>query len=134
MGTQNTFGLYYSGTYIPFKCTITAITQGTTTVVTTSVNHGFVVGNQVQFNIPEQWGIFQLNGLKGLILSITSNTITVNIDSTKFDAFITPVVVSPTVVDTPEVIPIGDQNTGYLLPGGSAPTLQIPGTYRNTYP
>jgi hypothetical protein len=74
-----------------------------------------------------------MDGLKGLVLSITSNTITVNIDSTQFNSFSTPTVILPNVVDNPQVIPIGDQNTGYQYVG-CHPPLQIPGTFRNTYP
>lgn len=134
MTTQSNFGLYYSGTYVPFACDISGVALGQTTMITTSVNHGFIVGNEVTFLIPRLWGVSQLNGLKGLVLAFTNNTITVNIDSTMFDAFITPTVTLPVVIDTPQVLPVGDQNTGYVLPGGSPPPLQIPGTYRNTYP
>ena len=135
MTVQSNQGLYNSGTYIPFTCDITAITPSSqTTIVTTSVDHGFIVGNQVQFLIPVQWGIQQMNGLKGYVLSFTPDTITVNIDSTFFDSFVTPSVSLPVVIDIPQVIPIGDGNVGYITPNVSKPALQIPGTFRNTYP
>ena len=134
MSVVSNGGLWNSGTYIPFLCNIIAISQGQTTVITTAIDHGFVVGNQVQFVIPRQWGISQLNNLKGYVLSLTSNTITVNIDSTLFDPFVTPIVVLPLVVDQPQVIPIGDGNIGYLQTNINDPVLQIPGTFRNTYP
>lgn len=127
-------GLWYSGTYIPFTCNITAVNNGQTTVVTTDVNHGFIVGNTVQFSIPKQWGERQLDGLKGTVLDTTANTITVNIDSALFDAFSTPTVTLPTVIDPAQVLPVGDYNIGYLAADISNPFLQIPGTYRNTYP
>jgi hypothetical protein len=135
MTVQSNQGLYNSGTYIPFLCDITGITSSAQqSVVTTAVTHGFVVGNQVQFLVPQQWGMVQMNGLKGLVLSITSNTLTVNIDSSQFNPFITPSVTLPVVIDTPQVIPIGGQNTGYVTPNILQPVLQIPGTFRNTYP
>ena len=127
-------GLWDSGTYIPFKCNITAITQAQQAVITTAVNHGWVVGNLVQCVIPKEYGMRQLNGLTGIVLAITDDTITVNIDTLKFDAFAIPVVSSLTVLDPPEVIPIGGDNTGYVTPDISDPALQIPGTFRNTYP
>jgi hypothetical protein len=127
-------GLYNAGTFIPFKCNVTGVTRGTSTIVTTDVNHGFITGNQVQFSIPKVWGMVQLNGLKGIVLSFTSNTITVNIDSTFFDPFVTPSVVLPVVIDSAEVLPIGDQNIGYSVVAGMSPSLQIPGTFRNTFP
>lgn len=134
MTFQSNHGDYFSGTYIPFGCNITAIARGETTTVTTSVNHGFVVGNQVQFVIPKQWGISQLNNKTGYVLATTSNTITVNINSLFYDAFVTPVVVPPAVIDNAQVMPIGDANTGYVTANVNQPVLQIPGTFRNTYP
>lgn len=134
MTIVSNFGLYNSGTYIPFKCNISSISQGSSTVVTTSVDHGFIVGNQVQFSIPKAYGMTQLNGKKGLVLSFTSNTITVNIDSSSFDPFVTPSVIPLIIYDPAEVLPIGDQNVGYSVVAGVAPSLQIPGTFRNTYP
>jgi hypothetical protein len=40
----------------------------------------------------------------------------------------------PTVIDQPQILPVGDGNTGYITPNVSDPALQIPGTFRNTYP
>ena len=134
MTVQSNFGLYNSGTYIPFTCNITGVANGVTTVVTTAVDHGFVVGNTVQFSIPKQWGIVQLDQLKGFVSEITSDTLTVLIDSSAFNAFVTPVVVLPVVIDQPQVIPIGDMNTGNINAAITPASLQIPGTFRNTYP
>jgi hypothetical protein len=135
MSIVSNFGLWNSGTYIPFTCDIAAIAQGQTTIVTTDVDHGFVVGNTVQFVIPMEFGMRQLNKLVGLVLSITADTIQVNIDSLGFDAFIAATPPNPIIVYSPaQVLPVGDGNTGYVLPGGVKPTLQIPGTFRNTYP
>lgn len=134
MSTQSNLGLYNSGTYIPFKCTITNVTSSNQqTVVTTSVDHGFVVGNVVQFFIPSQWGMTELNNLKGDVFGITSNTITVDIDSSEFTPFITPVVTLPNIVQSPQVVPVGDVNYGNYAPG-RLPNLRIPGAFRNTYP
>lgn len=134
MTVVSNFGLWSSGTYIPFTCDISEVTQGQTTVVTTSTDHGFIVGNTVTFSIPKQYGMRQLNGLKGYVLSTTSDTLTVNIDSSLFDAFSTPVITLPTVIDPAQVLPVGDGNSGYQVANVSNPSLQIPGTYRNTYP
>jgi hypothetical protein len=133
MTVRSNFGFYNAGTFIPFVCNITAVTRGLPTFVTTDVTHGFVVGNTVYFSIPPQWGIPQLNGLTGLILAVTSNTISVNIDSRNFDAFVTPIVTPPQVINAAQVLPVGDQNSGYSV-GATTPPLQIPGTFRNTYP
>jgi len=134
MSNQSNFGLYNSGSYLPFTCTITNITSSNQqTVVTTSVNHQFVIGNEVQFYIPPQWGMRELNNLKGTILNTTANTITVNINSSLFSSFVTPVVTLPNIVQSPQVSPIGDFNYGTQTPGTN-PNLQVPGSFRNTFP
>lgn len=94
----------------------------------------FVVGNEVLFSIPKQWGIQQLNNLTGLISAITSNTFTVNINSQFFDPFVTPVVVLPVVIDPAQVMPAGNQNYGTLTSNILEPNLLIPGSYENTFP
>jgi hypothetical protein len=135
MTVVSNFGLWNSGTYIPFTCDISSIAKGATTTITTSTDHGFVVGNSVQFVIPKEYGMRQLNKRVGYVLSITSDTLEVNIDSANFDAFVIPTPVSVIIVlDPAQVLPVGDNNTGYQTPGNSTPTLKIPGTYRNTYP
>ena len=135
MTVVSNFGLWNSGTYIPFTCNITSIAQGATTIVTTAVDHGFIVGNTVQFVIPKEYGMRQLNKLVGLVLAITSNTLEVNINSALFDPFVVPIPSSVIIVfDPAQVLPVGDGNTGYITAGSQPPALKIPGTYRNTFP
>lgn len=115
--------------YTPYLCYLSGVVTGNPTTITVTQTHAFVVGNEVQFLIPKQWGIQQLSGLTGIVTSVTSNTFIVNIDSSVFDPFITPVVVLPLVIDSPQVVAIGDTNTGSLVPGGQAPPLDIPGSF-----
>lgn len=129
-------GLFNSGTYYPFTCDISSVSQGLTTTVTTTIDNAFKVGNQVSFRIPPQYGMTQLNGLKGYIISVPSaNQIVVNIVSTNFDAFSVPTVTPPTVIDPAQVVAIGDSNTGSQSPGSVYPIPNtIPGAYYNTFP
>ena len=84
-------GLFDSGTYFPFVCDLESVTQEMDALITTTEDHGFVVGNEVQFQIPPQWGMRQLNGLKGLVLTIPADDqFTVDIDTSTFDAFVVP--------------------------------------------
>lgn len=132
MSTQNNLGLYETGTFYPYICDIEAISQGANTIVTTSIDHMFVIGNQVQFFIPKQWGITQLNLLKGFVIDVpASDQITVNIDTSTFNAFVTPS--GPAIVDPAQVSPIGDGNSGNLSPGGiPVSPNQVPGAYNVT--
>jgi len=73
---------------------VTAVSQATQAVVTTSVNPGnyYVAGMKVHFSIPYGFGMYQLNGLTGTILSVdqTNYQLTVDIDSSAFSAFAFP--------------------------------------------
>lgn len=130
------FGLFNSGTYEPANEDITSISQATLALVTTATDHGFVVGNQVQFLIPPQWGMLQLNGLKGFVTSIPlSDQIEVDIDTRSFDAFVTPTPPMFVVIDNAQVSSVGDNNFGPLSPGGVVvlPTT-IQGAFTNQPP
>jgi hypothetical protein len=67
---------------------ITAISQGQTTTVTTAQNHDFSPGQIVSFRVSKPYGMVEINNLDGLILSKTDNTITVDINSLNWTAFV----------------------------------------------
>lgn len=130
----------YPDLYLPGNRYITAITSsGVNTVVTTSVNHNMVVGQEVTFTIPPQWGMTQLDQaalaalnpqIKIYVISVTANTLTCNIDSSAFTAFAYPTsAVAALGMTFPQVTPIGDQNSGGLAPGGVLTNLYIPGAF-----
>jgi hypothetical protein len=97
--------------YYPRRRYITKITQASQAVVTLSVTHGYQVGQIVRFTVPSQYGMYQMNGLQGTIVAInttttTGNTITVNINSSAFNAFAFPA--TGAVPFSPaEVVPVG---------------------------
>lgn len=64
---------------------ITNITKAAQAVITTSVAHTLLTGQYVY--IEGVSGMTQINGLVGVIQSVTSNTLTVNIDSTNFSNY-----------------------------------------------
>lgn len=115
-----------SNRYRPFVTGISAITPvGHSTLVTTDEDHGYVIGNEVTFQIPKEWGMIQLNGLSGFITAITDDTITVNINTSNFDAFVVP---GSSHVSPAQVIPAGDLNYGYQSAGNVQPQfITIPG-------
>ena len=125
-------GLFDSGTYTPFACDITAVTTGTATEITTSQDHAFVVGNLVQFFIPSDYGMTELNKRKGFVISVPSDTeIEVDLDSRSFTPFSVPA--SPT--QPAQVLSAGDQNYGDLSPGGTPVIPQtVPGSFINVRP
>lgn len=82
----------YNPIYYPTKRLITKVTTGTTTTIVFSVTHGYVAGMKLQFLVPVEYGMTQLNGLVGKILSVNTatNAVTVDIDSSAFTAFSFP--------------------------------------------
>lgn len=91
---------------------ITAISQATQAVVTTSVDPSqyYVVGMKLHFSVPFSFGMTQINGLTGTITAINAAayTMTVNIDTTAFTAFAFPSsTASPTAQLFATVAPAG---------------------------
>ena len=103
------------------------LSSGATTVITTFIAHAFVPGNTVLLLVPFVWGMYQANGLVVTILSVTFDTITVDLDSSSFNLFSTP----GTSPDMAQVVPNGDVNQGFLSPGGVEPKQQtVPGGFQ----
>jgi len=73
---------------------ITEITQALNAVVRTSVNPAryYVEGMLIHFSVPQSFGMTEINGLTGKILSVdsTNYTVTIDIDTTGFTAFAFP--------------------------------------------
>lgn len=131
----------YPFLYLPGVNFVSAVTTGTTTTVATTTSHNFVVGQEIAFRIPSQWGITQLNSLPnntvpgspiyGYVTSITNNTTFVcNINSTGYTAYANnPTVAQVPGLSFPQVLAVGDVNTGgtpysggALYPSPSFPT------------
>ena len=114
----------YPYLYFPGVSYISAITTGTTTTIDTTHAHNLVVGQEVAFRIPTEWGTYQLNSLPnttipgspiyGYVVSVTDyNTVVVNINSTSYTAFNS----NQTFANFPgqffpQMVAVGDVNTG----------------------
>lgn len=74
----------------PQKAYINAIavaSDPTQATVTFTADHDFTIGEIVSFRVRSQFGMYQINNLKGVVLATTSDTITVDIDVSGWDAF-----------------------------------------------
>lgn len=99
--------------YYPRRRFITAITQAASAVVTTSVDHGYTVGQNIRMNVPAIFDMIQMDGLTGTITAVTASTFTINIDSTAFTAFAFPVAAE--IPFTPaEAVPFGEDTAQAL--------------------
>lgn len=78
--------------FYPRNRFIVNLVRGATTVITTSVSHGFNVGQKIRLIIPEEFGSVQLDNLSGVVsaVDLVNNTFTLNIDSTNATAFTFP--------------------------------------------
>ena len=92
--------------------TIESITQAYPMVVTTVRNHGYVAGMMVRFLIPPSFGMIELNAVNAQVISITSDTLTIDVDSTNFSSFSYPSPF-PSAFTPPSVIP---NSSGPYLP------------------
>ena len=116
--------ILYPYLYFPGQTFIAAITLGTTTTIDTTNAHNFVVGQEVAFRIPSQWGTVELNSLPnipipgspiyGYVIAVTDfNTVVVSIDSSAYTAFTTnQTVASVPGLSYPQIVAVGDVNTG----------------------
>ena len=107
----------------PRKRYITAITQAASAVMTMSVTHGYVVGQKVFISVPTGYGMTEMDGLTGEITAIntTTNTITVNINSSAFTAFAYPTSANASLYSKPHIVPAGEVAT------------ILTGAYRSSY-
>lgn len=88
--------------------TITSITQANPCVITTSQPHGYSTGFNVRVTFPfpysNSFGMYQINGLSGLITVLSPTTFSMPIDTSNFDPF-----VIGTTLQNAQVIPIGQE-------------------------
>lgn len=132
-GTPRVKKVLYPYLYFPGQTFISAITTGTTTTIDTTDAHNFVVGQEVAFRIPSQWGTVELNSLPnnltpgapayGYVIAVTDyNTVIVNIDSSAYTAFNSnQTVASVPGLSYPQIVAVGDVNTGGVqISSGSA--------------
>lgn len=111
---------------------ISAVTLGKTTLVTTTTNMDYVIGQLVRLIIPKTFGCVQLNEIDGYVLSIPqSDQVEIAIDSSRNVNQYTS-----SAADTKaQILAVGDVNTGIISSTGrNIPTTNIPGSFINISP
>lgn len=119
--------------YQPSRFVISAVTLGPTTLVQTTENHNYVIGQEIRLIIPSNFGCFQLNEVKGFVLSIPNpNQVVVSIDSSvNVDQFIS----GTATTASPQILAIGDVNTGTTNTQGRINNITfVPGSFINISP
>lgn len=102
--------------FVPHLRFIANMTAVANSVVTTTVNHGYSVGEEVTFLIGSTNQMVEANGLTATVTATTASTITTDLDASAFTAFrfptaaqaagtqYTPAMVIPAGMDTAQAI------------------------------
>lgn len=119
--------------YQPSQFFISNIVLGWTTIITTTTNHNYVIGQECRLIIPTVFGCYQLNQQLGYVLSIpSSNEVELSINSTKSDSFIASSITFPSVA---QIIAVGDINMGATNSQGRINNITyIPGSFIDISP
>lgn len=120
--------------YIPSRFVIEDLALGITTLVTTTEDHNYVIGQECRLLIPSAFGSFQLNEVKGAVVSIPqSDQVELTIDSSiNVDPYIASSETYPSVA---QIVAIGDFNSGAINASGRIQNkTYIEGSFKNISP
>lgn len=92
--------------------TIASITQSNPATLTTTSDHNYVAGMNVSFLIPKAFGMQELNKFVVQVLTASTNTLILNVDTRQFSPFAYPSPL-PTAYTPPSIIP---NSSGPFLP------------------
>ena len=123
--------------YKPKVFVISGISVGITTIVTTTLDMDYVIGQLVRLTIPSKYGSRALNEVDGYVLSIpTTNSVEIDINSLGTDPFIASPTFLPFQSRTlPQIMAIGDINTGAINATGRLNTgTFLPGSFLDISP
>ncbi len=117
--------------YLPRRFVISDIELGQTTTITTTEDMNYVIGQQIRLLIPSGFGCYQLNQKTGYVIDIpAADQVVVDLDSSvnvnEFTSSSNP--------NQPEIIPIGDINSGTTNLGRTNNNIFIPGSFINVSP
>lgn len=94
--------------FYPKRRFISKITKAAAAVITTTVSHGYTVGQSVRLQVPSVFGMTQINELTGKVTAVAASTITTDIDSTAFTAFAWPLTAAVPFTHA-QVVPVGEE-------------------------
>lgn len=122
----------HSDYFKPSQFFISDITLGTTTIITTSTDVNYVIGQLIRLIIPKSFGSIQLNNQQAYVISLpAANQVELDIDSSSgVNTFI-----NSSATTKAQIMAIGDINTGTINSSGRRSNgTYIPGTFINISP
>jgi len=102
-----------SPTYQPAMRLISSISKAVLAEIKTTFDHDFVSGTIVRIHMPrtDVYGMPQIDKLSGAITVTGTDTFTMDIDTTLFQALVIPTPIPAHTQSYPYVIPIGQINS-----------------------
>ncbi len=109
---------------VPDLFYITGITNAQQAVTTFSAAHNYTNGEWISFRVSSPFGMVQINNQKGLVVNNDTFTVTVNIDTTQYNAF----VYAGTNVQIPAIcVPVASG----IIPNSVPPTINLQDAFDN---
>ncbi len=109
--------------FVPKYFLIQSIDKGINTVITFTEDHDYVVGEYVSFRCSRENGMREINDQRGKVLALTSDTITVDIDSTNYTDFMFDLEV--------QIIPVAVPVASGTVPGEYVSTVILDDCFDN---
>lgn len=114
--------ILFPSVYLPRIRFLSGITQAVNPTLTFSVNHGYVVGEQLRVHCSSQFGADEVDGLDATVLTVPSaSTVTVDIDASQTTFAFPTSAVASAGVSFPHTCPIGVEPTAVVPANLSAP-------------
>lgn len=110
----------------PRYAQIDAITKALNAVVTFTDDHDFTDGEIVSFRVTKDFGMFEINNLRGRVLEHNDTMITVDIDTSTWTAFTTAMLDDPGT--TP---PVCVPSSSGIIPNQSVPQTSLEDAFDN---
>ncbi len=120
----NNWNYTYSD-YTPYILPIVGVTNASQATIDYGTVHPYSTGEYLSFRVSKPYGMVELNNLRGKVLSLTSTTVTVDINSNNFNTFIYPPIGE---VIVPAVsVPAGSG----VIPGSNPSTVNLEDSFDN---
>lgn len=104
--------------FVPPLAYLSGISNALQAVATFTDPHGYTLGELISFRVSRPYGMYEINNRIGLVLALSTSTVTVDIDSLGFTPFIYPVSGKNT---PPITVPAGSG----VIPGSNPSTVNL---------
>jgi hypothetical protein len=116
-GTGNYRHIKWDPLYYPRTRFIVDISQAQQGVVTTSVPHGYEVGQNIAFKVRPEFGMTELDGITATVVAVTRATFTIDLDTSAFTAFVWPDAAGFTALSWARTTPASFNTSEALIQG-----------------